>query len=163
MQQMSLPGKARGFSLFELMVVIVLLALVTGLILPNLTRGLSGLELDAAARDMVTLMKRARSEAIAEQRVFRVLLKNDPEQPADSYIYANEYEEEIKAFPFPRGVRILLEERDVRASHGIVSFYPNGRSSGANFQLRNEQGKTLLVEVDPVTGFARLHRTEEGQ
>ncbi len=152
-------GSESGFSLLEIIVVMVVLALASVLVLPSLTSGLSGLELDAAARDMVTLMKKARSQAISEQKVFRVMLQISPDQPADAYSYVNEYEEEIKAFHFPSGVRILVEDSQ---SSGRISFYPNGRSSGFQFMLRNEQGKTLLVDVDPVTGFARLSRPEEG-
>lgn len=158
MPRISPPGEPAGFSLFELIVVLIVLTVAAALVLPSLTRGMSGLEMDAAARDMLTLMKKARSEAIAEQKVFRVMLETDPNQPADAYVYTNEYEEEIKRFEFPRGIRILVKDPD---SNGMISFFPNGRSSGFEFQLRNEQGKTLLVEVDPVTGFARLSKSEE--
>jgi len=159
MQPTLRPGNHTGFSLLEIIVVMVVLALGAVLILPSLNTGLSGLRLDAAARDMVTLMKIARSQAISEQKVFRVMLQINPDQPADSYVYANEYEEEIKAFPFPAGVRILVTNSEMS---GRISFYPNGRSSGLQFTLRNEKGKALLVEVDSVTGFARLTRPEEG-
>ena len=159
MQPTLRPGDRAGFSLLEIIAVMVVMALGAVLVLPGLNTGLNGLRLDSAARDMVTLMKTARSQAIAEQKVFRVMLKINPDQPADSYVYANEYEEEIKAFPFPAGVRILVTDPGIS---GRISFYPNGRSSGLQFTLHNEQGKALLVNVDPVTGFARLTRPEEG-
>ena len=56
-----------GFSLFELIVVLVLLALVAAVILPSFTNGMEGIRLNAAARDMVdALTGYTRNEISAE-------------------------------------------------------------------------------------------------
>ena len=142
----------RGFSLFELIVVLVLISLAAALVMPSFSRGLKGLELETTGRDLITRMKHARSQAIAKQKVFRIILFQDENGP-QHYIFADEFEQEIRRVSLPKGVSIQLEEQEFPLK---ISFYPNGRSSGATFVLRNEQGRRMPIWVDPITGFGKV-------
>ncbi len=149
------PGdRQAGFSLFEIIVVLVLMGLAAALILPSFSGGLSGLELEASARDLVTHMKHLRSEAIAQQEVYRVVLSNGDDD-SSRYQLTNAYEEELKSFDLPRGAGFVLPDS---AAQWTVSFYPSGRSSGGEFRLRSEAGKQLVVVVDPITGLAGVSK-----
>ncbi len=166
----SLPGDSRvstlerkyasrvlssGFTLLELIVVLILMAASAAVILPSFTSGLQGLELETSSRDLVTRMKRARSDAIGTQRVFRIILDQLSQGPA-YYVLTNDYEEEIGRYPFAKGT--LVEIPPSQSLPLKLSFYPNGRSSGGNFLIANEQGKKLYVMVDPITGLGRVAR-----
>ena len=146
-----------GFSLLELIIVLILVSLAAGVVMPSFSRGLRGLELEAAGRDLITRMKQARSRAIATQKVFRMILFQS-ENASDYYILANEFEQELKKFSLPEDVSIETQDeqyQEFEKSFVKVSFYPNGRSSGASFLLRNER-REIGIWVDPVTGFARV-------
>jgi prepilin-type N-terminal cleavage/methylation domain-containing protein len=74
----SRPGKSSkidrsGFSLLEVFIVLLVMSLAAVLVAPSFTRGFKGLELETSGRDLVTIMKLARSQAIAKQQVFRVI------------------------------------------------------------------------------------------
>lgn len=154
----SRPGRpGAGFSLFEVIVVMVLMGLAAALILPSFSGGLSSLELEAAARDLITHMRSVRSEAVARQQVHRVILISDEE--FKGYRLTNAFEKELKNYALPSGAYFEFPEAE---SEYMVSFYPTGRSSGGRFSLRTERGKTLHVAVDPITGLAGLQRDEEG-
>lgn len=137
-------GPGRGFTLIEILVVLVLMGLAAALVMPSFTRGLKGLELETTGRDLITKMKGARSEAVAQQRVFRIIVGEK------SYVFANEFGEAMEQIPFPEGIVAEVGEAPVR-----IAFYSNGRSSGAVFGLRNQAGKRMGIEVDSITGFAR--------
>ncbi|MFQ5739461.1 MAG: GspH/FimT family pseudopilin [Acidobacteriota bacterium] len=147
-------GRPTGFTLFELLAVMILMGLVVAVVLPSFSGGLKSLELETSGRDLVTRMKQARSGAIAQQRVLRIILR--PGAQSDGYVLANAYEEEIKAFELPAGLSFVLQESGKPLQ---VSFYPNGRSSGAEFALRNSRGKQIAIEVDPITGLPRVKKT----
>ncbi len=153
----SRPGKGSetnrsGFSLLEVFIVLLVMALVAVLVAPSFTRGFKGLQLETSGRDLVTIMKQARSQAIAKQQVFRVILgKND--QTA-TYILANDFGEKIKEYPLPKDISFHLEDGEELPV--TVSFYPNGRSSGGQITLVGGQGKLMPITVDPVTGFGRV-------
>jgi prepilin-type N-terminal cleavage/methylation domain-containing protein len=152
--------RSAGFSLLELIVVLLLLGLASVLIAPSFTGGLSGLQLETSTRDLITLMRHARSEAIAKQQVFRVVVgQEDP--LSTKYVLANDFGETIQEKELPKGFRFLVAD-DFRLPL-TVSFYPNGRSTGAAFGIRNKQGKTTTITVDPVTGFAKLEKKSRAE
>ncbi|MEE8349944.1 MAG: prepilin-type N-terminal cleavage/methylation domain-containing protein [Acidobacteriota bacterium] len=162
MMRTSTPGSnsrsEKGFSLFELLIVLVLVALAAGVVMPSFSRGLRGLELETSGRDLVTRMKQARSRAIALQEVSRIILVPSEESP-DFYVLTNDFEQELKRFLLPKGVSIQLPEEQFEETEVRVSFYPNGRSSGGGFYLQNET-REIAIWVDPITGFARVLKEE---
>ncbi len=148
--------RSAGFSLLELIVVLILMGLAAALILPSFSGGLSSLELEAASRDLVTHMKALRSEAIAQQEAFRIVLSNSAE--GSGYRLTDAWEEELKRFDLPRGATFVFPDSGQEL---MISFYANGRSSGAAFRVRNEADKQVVVRVDPITGLAGVSRLEE--
>ncbi len=147
-----------GFSLLELIVVLVLVALAAGVVMPSFSRGLRGLALETSGRDLITRMRHARSQAIARQKVFRVILqKEEDETVSDYYIFANEFEQEIRKFLLPEGVSVHSEQAEFPLR---INFYANGRSSGALFTLKLETGREMKIWVDPITGFSRVLKEE---
>ena len=148
-----------GFSLLELVVVLVLVGLAATLILPSFTTGLTGIKLETAARDLITEMKVARARAISQQKVFRFQLSQDPASSKSlSATLANEFGEPINQFDLDPSIRW---ETDPGVLALEISFYPNGRSSGSSFTLKNPAGKRITVEIDAVTGFARVVKPEQ--
>jgi len=144
----------KGVSLLELIVVLMLLGLAVGVVMPSFSRGLKGLELETAGRDLITQMRYARSQAIAKQKVFRIILwKNEEENAPDYYIFSNEFEQEIRKVFLPEGVSVETEEQ---AFPVRINFYANGRSSGALFTLKRETGRPMKISVDPITGFPQV-------
>lgn len=150
---MSPPGDRAGFTLLELVVVLILLGAVALVAIPTFSRGLTGIRLETATRDLITHMRQARMQAVATQRVHRILLlpAETPESPS-SYAVTDEFERPLKRIDLPERVHPVLDD----ASPRLISFYPNGRSSGGFVVLRAEGGRRTTVEVSPITGFGRM-------
>jgi general secretion pathway protein H len=148
------PGRKNrghaGFSLLELIVVLILIGAAAALVAPSFTGSIKNLELETSARDLITSMKHARSEAIGGQKVFRVVL--DGRGEGYSYYLANDFGEELSRVRLPSEIRWGMEEQELPL---VVSFYPNGRSSGASFSVKNRQ-KEMWIDLDRITGFARV-------
>lgn len=72
------PGKraARGFTLLELMVTLVILSIVLGMVVPLLRDG-PGRRVSTAAADLARLLETARQEAVLSSRVWRLSLQLD--------------------------------------------------------------------------------------
>ncbi len=145
-----------------MVVVLTLIVAATVLVAPSFRNGLRSLELEGATRDLITRMKMARSEAVSKQRVFRILFpeSNDDEEAVE-YSMTDDYEVPLHTFRLPVGVKIQPGPDQPPGETLKVSFYPNGRSSGGSLDLTNSAGRTLHVEVDPVTGLARANRPED--
>ncbi len=141
-----------GFSLLELIAVLIVMAAATAIILPSFQGGLKNLELETSGRDLVTLMKYARSQAITQQKVFRVFLFPKEGERAH-YVFATAFGEQIKKQHLPEGISLSAEKGRFPVR---IGFYPNGRSSGASFILTSSTGRQMRVAVDPITGLAKV-------
>lgn len=71
------PRGRRGFTLIEVLVVVVIAALVTGIALPGFVRSMRGAELRAASRTILMSHKYARSTAVLRQTSMAMLLDSE--------------------------------------------------------------------------------------
>jgi prepilin-type N-terminal cleavage/methylation domain-containing protein len=154
---MSHPGRRDGFTLLELIIVLILLGLAAAVVIPSFTGGLRGLRLETAGRDLITRMKQARTDALSQQAVFRVVLKTDPAGD-DQYVFVDEYGRTLRSYNLPEDVVVKTPEKELPLT---ISFYPSGKSSGGKFSLQYEGGRVLRISVDPVTGFGRVLKATE--
>ncbi|MBI4446503.1 MAG: GspH/FimT family protein [Acidobacteria bacterium] len=143
---------SNGFTLLELLVVLILLAASAAVVMPSLTRGMQGIELEASARDLVTRLKQARSQSISTQKTVRMILRER------DYVLASEYGEELKKYSLPSEISIELDKGELPLT---LSFYPNGRSHSSEFEVKNSEGRALSVTVDPVTGLASVTKKQD--
>ncbi len=67
----------RGFTLFELLVVLAVIGLVIAAAPPLINRGMPSLEVRAAAREIAAGMRRARSQAIHANRETRFTIDTE--------------------------------------------------------------------------------------
>lgn len=130
-------GQEAGFTLFEMMVAVAILALISGIAFPRLQIVL-GRQTLAEARGAVALaVARARSEAVRRDWPTRVTLSDQ----GDALIISR-----IAATPLPAGATVEWP-RD-----GLV-IYGDGSSNGASGSLR-AGAATSRFAIDPAT--ARL-------
>lgn len=150
-------GKADGFTLFEIIIVLVILGAAAAIVVPSFVGGLGGIQLETVTRDLITCMKKARSDAVAQQKTFRILLKTNPNGAA-RYSLADEFQKPIKDFDLPKGITFVERQidREINEEGQVVSFYSNGRSSGGSIVVKNSKGRKIRVEVDPITGFGKM-------
>lgn len=134
---------AGGFTLVELLVVLVVMALLAALASPEFHRALPGLELRANASDIAAALRGARSAAIRDNRETTVAIDVD----------ANRYR--LKKWHALRGdVRLSLytaERERLDRGTGRIRFFPDGTSTGGRVSLA-EGERSYHVVVDWLTG-----------
>jgi len=144
----------RGFTLVELLVVLVIAALVLALVGTSISRSISGAEMRNAARKVAASLRYTRTQAILtkSEQVFLV----DTERR--TFQAANREAEQL-----PEGLNVELNtarsELTSEAAGGI-RFYPDGGSTGGNVRLE-ANGRVYQVNVTWLTGEASLQRPDE--
>jgi general secretion pathway protein H len=150
------PGQAAlaaGFTLVELLVVMVIAALVLGLVATSISRNISGAEMRSAAHKMTASMRYTRTRAILdkEEMVFLVDTENR------SYLAPKK-----EAVVLPEGMNVALTTaRSELTSEqvGGIRFYPDGGSTGGYVELE-ANGRVYRINVAWLTGEASMHKEE---
>ena len=110
------PGRSRGFTLVELMVVLVIAALLLALVGTSISRSVSGAEMRNAARKVAASLRYTRTQAILSksQQVFIVDTEARTFQAADR-----------EAETLPEGMNVQLNT----ARSELTAVPPAGTSS----------------------------------
>jgi len=145
---------ARGFTLVELLVVLVIASLVLALVGTSISRSISGAEMRTAARKLAASIRYTRTRAIISksEQVFLV----DTEER--SYTAAGR---EPVNLPGEMEVQLTTARSELTSENvGGIRFYPDGGSTGGSVALESN-GRIYTVNVVWLTGEASVQREEE--
>lgn len=145
----------RGFSLLELVLVLVVMSLVMAVTYPALSRGRTAFHLRAIGRDVINALRVARETAVTEQKVMMVTIDSQTQQVTVS----DDVGDGARTFQPPADVRILgltSAGEEMLQDPLRIRFLPNGSSEDAQILLRSETGASLKIVLDPITGGAQV-------
>lgn len=145
--------RARGFTLIELVMVLMLAALAITVAAVAVSRSLGSAKVRAAGQDLVAALRYTRAQAIVtrkqqaleldvEKRSYNAPRRGEVQLPTDM---------ELRLFT-------AAEERTGDTS-GRVRFYPDGSSTGGRIKLVH-RGRAWDVEIAWLTGEVRLRQGE---
>ena len=134
-------GKATGYTVIELAVVLAILGLTLTMAVPLFARHLSGAALDTASGQIRAALRVARSTAIAEDRA--VVFQGDS---------GGGYWLDRKHFALP-AVSGSAPAQIAIGDGGRITFYPSGGSSGGRVLVTNRAGDRVIA-VDALSGRA---------
>jgi general secretion pathway protein H len=146
MQSVIRRPRTGGFTLLELMVVLLLLGLLYGLAVPMLGDGSTGLDIKAASRQLAAGLRKARGIAVTQRR--EAVLTLDVEGRTFSLTG------DPKIYALPKRLELALftaQSELVREKTGGIRFFPDGTSTGGRITVSAGESKQL-VDVDWVTG-----------
>jgi general secretion pathway protein H len=173
----------RGFTLLELIVVLVIISLMSALVVPKLAGPMSNLDLKTASKKISASLRYIRSHAATEKTTYialfdfdknrlviinPLLVKGDVQtnnREAFGKALGEPPENEksgsggFKAYNLPDGVKLakgVSREGDVNSGFFRIFFFPSGSSSGGEVTVANEQGRQYKITVDFITGTVQL-------
>lgn len=141
-----LPGlRAGGFSLIELMVVMMLVSLLFAVVGVSVSRSIGGAEIRNAARDITAGIRHTRGQAIIQRQPQVFVVDAD----ARTWRAAGK-----AAVELPDGLEITLEtarSEMTGENAGGIRFYPDGASTGGSVKLLAQQ-REWVINVAWLTG-----------
>jgi type II secretion system protein H len=152
---------APGFTLLELILVMVIIAVALGIAAPSLRSFNEGQQTTNTARKMLALMQQARSRAVNEGRVYRFNYDRNEGIYWLTVQNAAEFVELHDDFgdPYylPDGmVAEWLDSADDEDPRDFVAFYPSGRCEPGTLQLTDENGQVAQLHCDAPTRTYRI-------
>lgn len=166
-------GGAKGFTLIEIMVVVVIVAALFTFTIPSLSGVNENNRLRASVRELTNLMKYARTEAVFNARTTQVFLDTEQHEywldlrnPADNRRNSDKLKttmerrrelEKNVAFEAVNAV----EKNILKSGTIAIDFYPDGTASPTLISLRNIKGETrYTLEVLKSTGLIEISKAD---
>jgi type II secretion system protein H len=185
-----MTGVQGGFTLVEIMVVIVVLTILTATIVPEFSGTLEDARLRASGRDLAAAIRFAASEAVTRSRTVRLHVN------ASKHEYWLEAENDRREFErIEDDGRGRLDERiavdvmpikpvimggpsetppppardegpEAEAPPGVIRFHPDGTADGREIVLRSQAGSgedalMLRLVINPTTSRVRAADSRE--
>lgn len=144
------PGRVEGFTLIEVLVVLVIAAAAMAVAAPNLGSAIAKAELTKAGREVASGLRYTRSHAMATGR------------PADFWLDVRGHNYTTADRPKPRGLPVSVQLTLITADsqltkdgRGFIRFFPDGSSTGGKVILEASRDQRV-VEINWLTGHVRL-------
>jgi general secretion pathway protein H len=134
---------SRGFSLFEMMIVLAVIASLSAVAATAFAPATGRAQLKLEAQEIAAIFSSARTRAITERTVTRISL-----DAAQQSIVAGS-PQQIRRLP--PSLTLGVASKDENQRRLSVSFFPDGGSSGADFALSGAN-QSVLFHVDWLTG-----------
>jgi len=139
-------NRQRGFTLLEVIVVLVLAGIIYALMLAVPMRGASVADLKAAARTLASGLRQAQTTAMVTRQ--DALLTVDVE--AREFVMPGDAEP--RKLPDGIDMKLYTAQSEVTNDRkGAIRFYPDGSSTGGRITVSAGERK-YLVDVDWLTG-----------
>jgi general secretion pathway protein H len=144
----------RGFSLLELVLVLLLLGISSLIVIPNIEKGLHGREVKGSALALAAVARDLRSRALYEgipQQLVLNLTQN-------SYMFGGDREVQL-----PRDVKFVQVQGGEMLGGGARQFlfFPNGSSHGGEIALSDNRSLfRYSIRLEPLTGKIEVSRNE---
>lgn len=159
---------SRGFTLLEILVVMVLISLVTAFTLPSIRTSLFTDQLKATARRLVGFVTEVSQDAVRNQSEYRI--EFDLEQsritatPATSGAKQDDQAEteknRVASLEVPESVRIVDVESNSggKLSMGTAALFlsKKGYIDKTAIHLRSEDGDDMTIILSPFLGVTRI-------
>lgn len=134
-----------GFTLVEIMVVVVIFTLSAALIFPSIVSGLGSMGLKSTTRKMASSLRQARNQALRHREVY--------------YAEAQGGRLVIRTIrSVTTAMEMELTDYTVTGpgNRTVIAFYPGGGSSGGLFEVKDVKNKSYYeIKVEPSTGRVR--------
>jgi prepilin-type N-terminal cleavage/methylation domain-containing protein len=146
-------GRANGFSLLELIIVLSLMSILAGIGVLEHHALRSRLDLGRAARQVLMDLRMTRMRAATDHVNYRLVFPSDSRTYQAQRKSGGEYKDAGVPVSLPAGIVIV----DCTARDHSISFVPRGNAgSFGTITVGNVQGEVRHVAVD-IAGQARVY------
>jgi prepilin-type N-terminal cleavage/methylation domain-containing protein len=150
----------RGFTLLELILVLLIISMVLAVSYPALTRGSAGISLRTTGRDVLATFRFARDTAVTQQIGMHLAIDRRNRE----LILTDSIGDGVRRYVLPADVeisRFASDRTEIFDDVLTLRFFPNGSADSVEVLLRSSSGSLLRIISDPITGTVGM-KTDQG-
>jgi len=159
----------RGFTLLELMAVMIIITISFVAVRPVFLGAIRNAQERTALRELVGLLSSARTQAVARGKLVRVVCTSEEAMFwAEIQVDPMKDRSEFEALPLLGRERVRLPDHVVitgmevagqetsASDRNEIYFFPDGRTDGATLVLMDAADREVVIDLTPATGRVRL-------
>jgi len=160
------PG-IQGFTLLELILVMVMISLVLAMAAPSLRGFTAGRRTADTASQILAMTKLARTQAMSEGRIYRLNIDEDEHsywltrQEGGAFVEIESSHGQIFFLPDRVTFEMQTPEEGFDTENTYIQFYPDGRSDEASIVITGQMGETVHVLCRSATERFRIMSNRE--
>ena len=148
-----------GVTLLEVIIVLFIIGLASGLAGIIVSKGSKGLEVRTFAREVSSVLRYSRNHAVSEKKIYCFVIDKDE---AMIRLYSEDagYKniETVLSKSIPEELQIEIQGSDSDSSY--MEFFPRGNSSGGVIEIVNEKGDAYYLTINRITGKLTVEHGE---
>ena len=156
----------RGFTLLELVLVMLVLSVVLAMVAPSLSGFGAGREAEYAGAQVMTLSRWAREQAITDGRVYRLNFNPSTNTYWVSAQVGGVYERVNsdwgQDFSLPEGVTMQWDAPQENGAY-CIDFHPSGRAQPVRVQITSRGNQVTVIGSRTATEMLHVMTPQEAQ
>jgi general secretion pathway protein H len=174
-----------GFTLIELIIVLVLLSVATALVVPRLAGSLGRMNAESTARRISSALRFARSHAVTEKIPYLAIFDMDtnrlsvmaypvPDETDSDEAEPEDTDSDNAEIEGPQGPRVYIFSDGIRLREGVpldgetvttgafvMGFFPGGGTTGGEVIFHDDKDRVFSIALDRITGSVKIHEKSE--
>jgi general secretion pathway protein H len=148
-----------GFTLVEVIIVLFIIGIASGLVGVWINRGSGTLEIRKFTKEVSAALRYARTRAVSEKKIYCFVIDKE-EQKYRLYAEDTDYNkiDLVSEIPVPDELQMTLRDSDEESPN--VEFFPRGNASGGVIEIVREDGAGYLITVNRITGKVDVEKAE---
>lgn len=139
-------GKIYSFTFIEVLFVIIIIAVLVGVSLPNMRRTFNNLQLNSFSRQLQAFMVYLRERSIVEGKIIYLNIDNQKRQ---YWAQIKDNESRLRTFSLPVEITIETEKEQ-------ILFYPDGSIEQITLKIFNLDGQSITLTTKGIFGGVKL-------
>jgi general secretion pathway protein H len=152
-----------GFTLIEIIIVLFIIGIASGLVGILISRGSGSLEIRTFTKDVSSVLRYARNHAVSEKRqyCFVIDINEDVYRLYTTDTSKDEEDEEtvlVISKSIPEELQMTVKDSDTDSPY--IEFFPWGNTSGGVIEITNRKGSVFFIIVNRITGRLEVGEAE---
>jgi general secretion pathway protein H len=143
-----------GFTLIEILIVLVLAVLVMAVVVPRFSSGTAAIKFRSAVKEIASGLRYIRMQAVTKNQETEFIFNLD-----ENYYQLSGRENK---YQIPNDITVTVysaASQDSYNTQGVILFFPDGSSTGGRITLEIEEQKRL-IDVNWLTGQVEISDPE---